>query len=189
MLPGPISAEGSAPRSGVESDHLMGMSARTILLVRLLQLKLYNRMVEALRLFDLTPLQYLVLSLAGHRGTWSTAELARRFEITPQSMNEVVAILEGKKLIARRESPDHRRILHIRLSAAGVRLLKKCDGEVDRIEQSVFGRFSPKELALFRDLIAKGLSAFDEAERGSPRLPTARAAANGGRRTTARPQG
>jgi DNA-binding MarR family transcriptional regulator len=164
----------------------MGKSARTILLVRLLQLKLYNQMVERLRLFDLTPLQYLVLSLAAHRGSWSTAELARRFEITPQSMNEVVAILEGKRLIARRESPDHRRILHIRLSAAGLRLLKRCDSEVDRIEQSAFGHFSAKDLALFRGLIAKALSAFDDVGRGAARQPSVKSAANGGRRAAAR---
>ena len=37
---------------------MMGKSARTLLLVRLLQLRLYNEMVELLRLFELTPLQY-----------------------------------------------------------------------------------------------------------------------------------
>jgi len=167
---------------------MMGKSARTILLVRLLQLKLYNEMVESLRLFDLTPLQYMVLSLSGHRGSLSTADLARRFHITPQSMNEVIAALEGKKLIARRESPDHRRILHIRLKAAGTRLLQRCDGEVDRIERSVFRDLSPRELTVFRGMISKALFVFEESVSNSDRPASPALHANGGRRANARPQ-
>jgi DNA-binding MarR family transcriptional regulator len=166
---------------------MMGKSARTLLLVRLLQLKLYNEMVEALRLFELTPLQYMVLSLAGHRGSLSTADLARRFHMTPQSMNEVIAALEAKKLIVRRESPDHRRILHVRLKAAGTRLLQKCDGEVDRIERLAFRDFAPKELVAFRGMIAKALAALDE-DFGARRPAAAASHANGGRRASARPQ-
>ena len=166
---------------------MMGKSARTLLLVRLLQLKLHNEMVEALRLCELTPLQYMVLSLAGHRGSLSTADLARRFHIAPQSMNEVIAALELKKLIARRESPDHRRILHVRLKAAGIRLLEKCDDAVDRIERSAFRDFSPKELTAFRGMIAKALSAFEE-DVGSRRPASPALQSNGGRRANARPQ-
>jgi DNA-binding MarR family transcriptional regulator len=139
-----------------------------------------------LRLFDLTPIQYLVLSLASRSGSWSTADLARRFDIAPQSMNEVIAALEGKKLIARRESPDHRRILHIRLKPSGVRLLQKCDGAVDHIERCAFGGFSPSELTVFRDMISKALSTFEQ-DASSPSMPASvRLRANGGRRAAAR---
>jgi DNA-binding MarR family transcriptional regulator len=167
---------------------MTGKSARTLLLIRLLQLKLYNEMVESLRLFELTPLQYMVLSLASHSGRWSTAELARRFDIAPQSMNEVIAALEGKKLIARRESPDHRRILHIRVRASGTRLLQKCDWEVDRIERSAFRDFSPKDLTVFRGMISKALSAFELDVHGSSMPTSVKLRANGGRRASARAQ-
>jgi DNA-binding MarR family transcriptional regulator len=161
---------------------MTGKSARTLLLVRLLQLRLYNEMVESLRHFDLTPLQYLVLSLTGRSGSWSTADLARRFDIAPQSMNEVIAALEGKKLIARRESPDHRRILHIRLKPSGLRLLQTCDGEVDRIERSAFRDFSPKELTIFRGMISRALLALDPNVHGSSMPASEKLHANGGRR-------
>jgi DNA-binding MarR family transcriptional regulator len=164
---------------------MMGKSARTLLLIRLLQLKLQNEMVEALQLFELTPLQYLVLSLTGRSGSWSTADLARRFDIAPQSMNEVIAALEGKKLIARRESPDHRRILHIRLMASGTRLLQKCDREVDRIERSAFHDFSPTELKVFRGMISKALSGFEQDVDGTSMPASLKLRANGGRRASA----
>ena len=167
---------------------MMGKSARTLLLVRLLQLRLYNEMVESLRLFELTPLQYMVLSLASRGGSWSTADLARKFDIAPQSMNEVVAVLEGKKLITRRESPGHRRILHVRLRASGTRLLQKCDGEVDRIERSAFHDFSPTELKVFRGMISKALSSFEQ-DVGSSSMPASmKLRTNGGRRANTRAQ-
>jgi len=164
----------------------MAKSARTLLLVRLLQLKTYNELVAALRRFDLTPLQYMVLSLAGHRGGSSTADLARRFDIAPQSMNEVIAALEGKRLIARHESPGHRRILHIRFTAAGTKLLEKCERAVDRAERSIFRDFDRKELTLFRGMLAKALAGFDEAAGTASAVP--RSARSNGRRVEARTQ-
>jgi DNA-binding MarR family transcriptional regulator len=158
----------------------MAKSARTLLLVRLLQLKTYNELVEALRRFDLTPLQYMVLSLASHRGSWSTADLARRFHIAPQSMNEVIAALEAKKLIARHVSPGHRRILHIRFSAAGTKLLAKCERAVDRVERSIFRDFDRKELALFRGMLAKALAGFEDAAGASSRATSGPQSRNGG---------
>ena len=167
---------------------MAGKSARTLLLVRLLQLRTYNELAEALRKFDLTPLQYMVLSLAGHRGNSSTADLARRFQIAPQSMNEVVATLQGKKLIARREAPEHRRILHIRLTAAGAKLLQKCEREVDRLERAIFRDFPRGELAAFRAMLAKALAGFDE-DAGRTLKPAAGSLpAHGVRRPEARTQ-
>ncbi|HKA81619.1 MAG TPA: MarR family transcriptional regulator [Xanthobacteraceae bacterium] len=163
----------------------MAKSARTLLLVRLLQLKTYNELVEALRRFDLTPLQYMVLSLAGNRSGSSTADLARRFHIAPQSMNEVIAALEAKKLIARRESPGHRRILHIRFTAAGTKLLQKCEREVDRIERSIFRDFDRMELALFRGMLATALAGFED-DAAKAALPSSQI--DGGRRAEARAQ-
>src|SRR6185503_6510124 len=83
------------------NGRMAAQKPRTIFLLRLLQLNIYNLMIERLRPAGLTPIQYLVLSILSRRGTWSTAELARRFHIAPQSMTEIVASLQKKKLIAR----------------------------------------------------------------------------------------
>jgi DNA-binding MarR family transcriptional regulator len=132
---------------------------RTIFLLRLLQLNLFNLLVEHLRPFALTPLQYMVLSIASGRGGWSSAELARRFHIAPQSMTEIVASLERKKLIARSQSAEHGRILTIRLTPAGARLHEKCDRAVDRMERDAFEDLAPPELDELRELMSKALTA------------------------------
>jgi DNA-binding MarR family transcriptional regulator len=133
---------------------------RTIFLLRLLQLNIYNLMVERLRPAGLTPIQYMVLSLLSHRETWSTAELARRFHIAPQSMTEIVALLQRKRLIARSKSLAHGRMLTIRLTAAGMRRLDRCNRAVDRLERAVFADFDAHELARFRDHLGIALLKF-----------------------------
>jgi DNA-binding MarR family transcriptional regulator len=132
-------------------------TARTVLLLRVLQMKAYSRIAESLMELAMTPAQYMVLSIASHHGTWSTAAMARRFMVSPQSMNETIATLEAKKLITRRESPEHRRTLHISLTLAGVRLLAKCDARIDRVEEEVFGYLSAAELERFRDMLGRGV--------------------------------
>lgn len=142
---------------------------RTIFLLRLLQLNLYNMLVDRLSAFEVKPAQYMVLSIVASRGSWSTAELARRFHIAPQSMNEVVASLERRRLIERRESAAHRRIRHIRLTTSGLRLIERCDRAVDRIERAAFKEFAPAELGLFRDLLSRALLKFDKRAASSAR--------------------
>ena len=148
-------------------------SARTSFLLRLLQLEIYNQMVDRLRQFDLTPFQYMTLSRAGHRGTLSGAELARRFRVTPQSMNEVITALEAKQLIERRESPDHGRILNVHLTRAGARLLQKCDQAIDLLEDEAFGELSAAERALFRDIMQRALAALAAHRRREDRAASA----------------
>lgn len=145
---------------------------RTIFLLRLLQLNLYNLLIEKLRPGDLTPLQYMVLNISGHRGRWSSAELARRFQIAPQSMMEIVAVLERKKLISRSRSPEHGRVLNIRLTAAGTRTLEKCDRAVDKLEREAFTEFAAEDLAHFRELLNRALHTIGASERaGKPLRP------------------
>jgi DNA-binding MarR family transcriptional regulator len=139
-------------------------SARTLLLVRLLQIKEANSMAAALAGCDLTPAQFQVLSVMSHRATWSTATMARRLLVSPQSMNETMAALEKKRLITRQESKDDRRTLNIHLTALGTRVLEKADREIDRVEQQLFGAFSPAELLVFRSCLINAINSAEPSE-------------------------
>jgi DNA-binding MarR family transcriptional regulator len=150
---------------------------RTIFLLRLLQLNIYNLMVERLRPAGLTPIQYMVLSILSRRGTWSTAELARRFQIAPQSMTEIVAVLQKKTLVARSKSLAHGRIVNIRLTAAGIRRLDRCNLAVDRLERAVFADLDAGELAQFRDSLGTALLKFAAPGRKNGRRGATKAAA------------
>lgn len=134
-------------------------SARTIYLVRQLQLAIYARLEEVLRAHQLTPIQYTVLSILCGRQGLSSADLARRFSVTPQSMNELVAVLERKGLILRQEAPENRRVLRVSPTAEGKRLLARCDRLADGLEAEFFADLGRAELAAFRGTLAKLLAA------------------------------
>jgi DNA-binding MarR family transcriptional regulator len=131
----------------------MSTQPRITYLIRRAQLIVYAQLTECLRDYNLTPMQYLLLSLSRRGRGLSSADLARRFAVSPQSMNEVITALQGKRLITRRRATEHRRILRISLTPAGESLLRDCDLRVDSLERSLFAALSPAEKRTLRNLL------------------------------------
>jgi DNA-binding MarR family transcriptional regulator len=133
----------------------MRPAARISYLLRRAQLLVYANLAECLREYNLTPMQYMLLSLSRRSGEMSSAELARRFAITPQSMNEMIAMLQHKQFIRRKTATEHRRILRISLTAEGARLLRSCDRRVDRMEKELFSELSLGQTLALRNALIK----------------------------------
>jgi DNA-binding MarR family transcriptional regulator len=106
-------------------------------LVGRLDRALRRRLNEALRPFKLSVAQYTTLSVLHARGELSNAELASRAFISPQAMNEVVQGLETRKLITRRASSSHGRIVELLLTERGLEVMRECDAAVCQLEQSM----------------------------------------------------
>jgi DNA-binding MarR family transcriptional regulator len=133
----------------------MNKEARTIYLIRQVQLASGNALQERMQSVGLTAGQYTAMSMLGHRGELSSAALARKLNITPQSMNEVIATLGQKKLVSREEALDNRRVLLVRLTVAGRRQLDACDEMVNKLEEEFLGCLSGKELTAIRVALLK----------------------------------
>jgi len=97
---------------------------------------------ERVSLYDLTVLQYTTLSVLGHRGELSNAQLARRAYMSPQAMSEVIEALETKGLIKRSPHPNHRRVYPATLTAKGKRVLAACEQLVDDMEAEMLAGLS-----------------------------------------------
>ena len=124
-----------------------------------------SRLEDALRDLEVTGIQYTVLSVIGAREGLSSAELSRRFYVTPQTMNELINGLERRKLIARKEDPANRRILKMRLTPLGQKLLAECDAVADRVEADVFSgmpRESYLQLRALTRILARDLRERDD---------------------------
>ena len=106
----------------------------------------------------LTPSQYFVLFLVATGEATSSAELARATGVLPQSMTELIALLEKRALIARTPDSVNNRILRIELTAAGARLFEKATEVAIRVERELLEDFEPREIdelnRLFGALIA-----------------------------------
>jgi DNA-binding MarR family transcriptional regulator len=127
------------------------MPARTIYLIKRLEVAIRLMLERELRDLDLTPSQYTTLSMLAANGETSSSDLARRVLVTPQSMSEMIKALERKSLIKRQESEGNRKVLDIALSPAGRALLEKAEARVDALEATMFSAIAPDHLETMRD--------------------------------------
>ncbi len=86
--------------------------------------------------------EFTALSVLSVRGGLSNAELARRSFVTPQAMNQVLASLEEKQLVARpapgEQARGHHRARGAKLTAKGRRAVARAQTIVDAIEDQAF---------------------------------------------------
>jgi DNA-binding MarR family transcriptional regulator len=118
---------------------------------------LRRRLGEALEPHGLSLPEYTTLSVLRLRSGLSNAQLARRSLITPQSMNEVLARLEDRRLVRRLADPSHGRIRPAQLTAAGRRALARADAAVDQVERAMLSGVSAPERRRLRELLAAAL--------------------------------
>lgn len=119
-----------------------------------------SQLEAALRDLQMTGIQYTILTIVDQHEGISSAELSRRFFVTAQTMNEIINGLEQRGLIARKEDPANKRILRMKLTAPGRKLLKKCEDVADQIEESAFDWIDATEYETLRQslrLLLKGL--------------------------------
>jgi DNA-binding MarR family transcriptional regulator len=135
------------------------MQARTFYLAKRVESEVAMTMSNALNPYDLTPLQYAVMSFVDTEGeAFSSAQLSRRFFMTPQSMNEIVTILERKNRLVKTKDPNHKRVLRLSLTDEGKTILTACNTAIDAAETQFLSGLKEKELATFRTLMGKILN-------------------------------
>ena len=135
------------------------MPARTVYLIKRIETEVASRMNKALTEFDVTLSQFIVLDFVhDHTDDLSSAQLSRRFNMTPQSMNEVVTTLQRKKLIEKKVDADNKRVLLIRLTEKGKDILTQCNAAIDAVENDLFSGLPHSDLKTFRGVIGSVLT-------------------------------
>lgn len=140
----------------------------TLYLVKRLELVVRSLMDDALRPRGLTTLQFTALSVLARQGQLSSAALARRSFVTPQSMNEMVLWLERRGLVERERDPSNRRVLLIRLTDDGKRTVEECTEIIGEFEARVLDGMRPGERMTFRDCLRRGYSSLLPLVGGQP---------------------
>ena len=110
---------------------------------------------KALSEVALTPSQYFVLFLVETGEATSSAELARATGVLPQSMTELISLLEKRGLIARTPDNINSRILRIEVTAAGRKLFEKGTEVAIRLERELFEEFDPREVETLNGLFGR----------------------------------
>jgi DNA-binding MarR family transcriptional regulator len=108
---------------------------------------------ERLRPHGVTLLGYTALTVLAVRPGLSNAQLARRSFMTPQGMNQAVAVLAERGLIQRSPDKDNRRRRRIELTAAGRRVVDSCTAAVEEYEQILLAALGPDAREQLRTLL------------------------------------
>jgi DNA-binding MarR family transcriptional regulator len=137
----------------LQSEKPASEPAGTTYLISQVWFAMRDRVERGLKPFGVTGMQFSLLSALEHRGNQSSAQLSRRFYITPQAMGQVLNNLEEAGWLTRTEDPANRRVLQVNLSRAGRELVRRCEAEVKKIEAAAFAGVSAKELAELRSVL------------------------------------
>lgn len=108
------------------------------------------RMERALADVNVTPPQFMVLTMLVAYPGLSNADVARLAMLTPQTVSVIVANLLRTGAIARRPHAVHGRIQHIDVTDQGKALLKQCRARVKAIEQQMLVGFNADEESVIR---------------------------------------
>lgn len=133
----------------------MTTTARASFYVQQVELLVRRRVDECLLPENITAGQYMALNLIVNHEPVSSADLARRASMTAQSMGEFIKTLEAKGLIKRAGDPTNRRVIQVRSTAAGRKVLLRCEARVDQAERELFQCLSSDELAGLRTLLGR----------------------------------
>jgi len=109
-----------------------------------------QRSEDALRPHNVTPMQFTILSALKRWDGMSSAELSRRFGVTPQTMGEMIGNLERRALIARVQDPSNRRALRLSLTPLGDELFQTCEAAMQAVESEMFEQMSARDLEALR---------------------------------------
>jgi DNA-binding MarR family transcriptional regulator len=142
--------------------------AGTLYLLHMLTHGSRSKLDDALRHLELSSFQYTILSVLAHNENLSSSRLSRRFYVTPQTMGEVILLLERKGLIERREDPANKKALLLRLTKLGQTVCAEGDLIVEKFERKIFDDLSGMELTTLRSILANALSALRTEDQSEP---------------------
>jgi DNA-binding MarR family transcriptional regulator len=144
----------------------MTTEPRATYLVKRLESAVRRNLDLELGSHGMTTPQYAALSILRTQPGLSSAQLARRAFVTPQSMQVMVTAFVRDALVERRADPDNQRILRNHLTRDGELLLRRADEAAAAIEQQMLGGLDGEQTALLRELMT---ACIENLTAGAPR--------------------
>ena len=131
----------------------MSTEPRATYLVKRLESAVRRNLDLELGSHGMTTPQYAALSILRAQPGLSSAQLARRAFVTPQSMQVMVTAFIRDGLVDRRADPSNQRILRNHLTPDGELLLLRADEAAAGIEQQMLGGLDAEQTAALRELM------------------------------------
>lgn len=105
--------------------------------------------------FDLKPVEFSILVLLDSNNDVSQTQLAQALGVAAPNMTTFLRKLEGRRLLAREQSPSDGRIQHIVLTPEGKALLTDAVAAGRSMDKNWLSRLSRAEQAMLMELLGK----------------------------------
>jgi MarR family transcriptional regulator, lower aerobic nicotinate degradation pathway regulator len=110
--------------------------------------------IEECVAFDITPVQYSVMTVLAQQGDCDQTVLAREIGMDRTNIADVLARLAGRGLVTRSVSKTDKRMRRARLTRAGNAMMAKLDAAAERAHARTVEALPPKERKrLLADLV------------------------------------
>src|SRR5690606_2432390 len=119
------------------------------------------QLTEQFKDYGVSDAEYTVLFVLKRMPGLSSAEISRLTAVTAQAGNQIVKSLLEQKLVDRRPSDDHGRVLLVELTALGRKVVDACEQHANALEDQMCEHMAAGERAEFVRLLrlaADGLS-------------------------------
>lgn len=154
----------TAPRGAMHTP-----SHGVLYMLKQVQYKAFVRLERALQPLGITAVQFRIMSTLGMQAKLSSAQLARLYDVKPQTMIKQITLLEAKGLISRGIGGSNKRVLEVELTDLGRDLLAKSDRKGVELEEDLLKPFTPGERAMFREFLLKMNRSLDNSRAAGPR--------------------
>ncbi|CAM5695701.1 MULTISPECIES: MarR family winged helix-turn-helix transcriptional regulator [Streptomyces] len=131
----------------------LGALDRVTWALRRAELAVQSLKEQQLRPLGMAAAHYTLLMSVHDESGLTGAELARRLNVTPQAIASLVARLEGRGQLERREHSRHRHIQELHLTDAGREALHAADAVIAGIERQVTDGLGAEDSAQLRALL------------------------------------
>lgn len=131
----------------------LGALDRVTWALRRAELAVQTLKEQRLRPLGMAAAHYTLLMSVHSEPGLAGAELARRLNVTPQAVASLVARLEGRGQLERREHPRHRHVQELHLTDVGREALRAADQVIADIERHITEGLGPDQSAQLRTLL------------------------------------
>jgi DNA-binding MarR family transcriptional regulator len=130
-------------------DRLIGYNARRAALA------VIGVFLERMKVYDLRPVDFSVLSLIMHNPGITSRQLCATLGILPPNLVGMINALEKRKVILRKPHPRDGRAVGLHVTAAGQKLMRDAERTAVKLETEVASRLSPGEARTLIRLLKK----------------------------------
>lgn len=144
----------SSPRLPEPGEGKRGEQGHLGYLLRQAGAALRARMERALSDLEVTPPQFVALTMVAAYPGLSSADLARLSFLTAPTVTVIVVNLKRAGALTSRRHPVHGRIQQLDITETGKALLARCKRRIDALEARLVAPLSPDEERVIRRWLA-----------------------------------